>query len=310
MPDINRDQLDSAFTRFSSEFQAGLTNAPAMDFLKIVKIFPSTTTANFYAFLAKTLRMREWLGARIWNDLVNKNFEVKNRKWELSVKLDWDDIQDDTIELYTHIPMEMGQAFPEEQLEVSSSVIIDNKIVFDELPLYDAGHGGDTAYFGTLNNLTTDNLSDGALESADTNASQFKFANQRPTKTIWDTIVVGPALRKRAFDVVKNMLIGNGSGASIENFNAKRSLDVIINPYFTTNSGENFDVDASFWWALFDTSRPLSGIGIQMREDVKFIGTIDEREVMETDEVKYMSRARFEAFGIMPHLTQLNKGSA
>lgn len=309
MPDINRAALDAAFTRYSNEFQSGLSNTPNMEFMSLVKEFGSSTASSFYTFLAKNLKFREWVGPRKFNDLQSKNFEVVNKKFELSVRMPEDDISDDTLNVYDPIIQEMGQAWMEEKLFRATNVVIDNATCFTGDALFANTHA--SAYSGTLDNLVTTTLSDAAIDAADATAGSWKMENGRPTATRWDTLVVGPSLEHRAWDIMKNRLVGNGSGAAIDQyFSQGRTFKICVNPYFTAGAGLEGGVDAEYYWMLADTSRPMSGIGLQMRSDVELIGDTDPAQVQRTGNIDYMAKGRFETFPIFPHLVYLSQSSS
>ncbi|CAH8720526.1 Mu-like prophage major head subunit gpT family protein [Paenibacillus melissococcoides] len=71
---------------------------------------PSTTGEENYKWLGKMPRMREWVGDREIQNLQASDYTIKNKDYELTVGVDRNDIEDDTIGLYNPIVQDMGQS--------------------------------------------------------------------------------------------------------------------------------------------------------------------------------------------------------
>lgn len=303
--DINAANLDSMFLDFNGAFQDGLGNVPNMDFMTVVSEFGSRTLKNFYPWLKKTQRFKEWLGARQFEDVISEKFVVKNKDWEDSIRMSERELNDDLHETYLPIATQMGEAWQELRLELPTNVIVDNFICFDGLPIIDDAHK-----YGqfTIDNKVATPLSAGAIEAADIAASTFFFENGRPTATQWTQLVVGPALEKRAWDIFKNQLASNDAGGgdsvALENYfsSADHKKPIVVNPYLTANAGANQDVDATFFWYLIDKSRGIGPIGLQTREDVRTMMDTDPARVQRTGNVDYMGDGRLAPLPTFPHL--------
>ena len=76
----------------------------------------STGPEEIYPGLDLLPGVREWIGARVANGLSIHTYTIQNRKFEQTIRIKRDDIEDDKYGLYTPIAGEMGRAgaeFPE-----------------------------------------------------------------------------------------------------------------------------------------------------------------------------------------------------
>ena len=80
------------------------------DYQKIAMEVPSNGPAEVYGWLANLPRMREWLGDRVINNLKGASFEIKNKKFELTVGVKADDIEDDKLGQYKPLIEQLGNA--------------------------------------------------------------------------------------------------------------------------------------------------------------------------------------------------------
>ena len=113
---INRATLLSLYTGYSSAFQGAFDAAPST-YQRIAMVVPSTTAQEEYGWLGSLPRIREWIGARVVQNVETYGYTIKNKPWELTWGVDRDKIEDDNIGLYTPIFAEIGRAtgaFPDE----------------------------------------------------------------------------------------------------------------------------------------------------------------------------------------------------
>lgn len=67
---------------------------------KIAIEVPSTSKKNIYPWLKNTPGIREWIGERFINSLEGEAFELVNQKWEETIGVQREDIEDDQAGLY------------------------------------------------------------------------------------------------------------------------------------------------------------------------------------------------------------------
>lgn len=104
---INRQNLQKVFTGFQTIFNEAFAGAPS-DWDKIAMVAPSTTAAEQYAWMRTTTRFREWLGDRVIQNLSSSDYTIKNRKFENTIGVDRDQIEDDTYGVYKPMIQQLG----------------------------------------------------------------------------------------------------------------------------------------------------------------------------------------------------------
>jgi phage major head subunit gpT-like protein len=106
---INRANLSALFIAIKTAFNKGLKDTTTY-WQKIATLVPSTTKEEKYAWLGQFPRMQEWLGDRQIKNLAAHDYSVKNKKFESSVAIPRDDLDDDTHGVFTPLFEEMGYA--------------------------------------------------------------------------------------------------------------------------------------------------------------------------------------------------------
>ncbi len=104
---INQASLTDLFTGFKAAF-AGAFQGVTPNWQRIATLVPSTTKQEKYAWLGQFPRMREWLGDRQIKSMASHDYAIKNKKFESTVAVPRDDIEDDTYGVYTPLFGEMG----------------------------------------------------------------------------------------------------------------------------------------------------------------------------------------------------------
>lgn len=106
---INQTSLRSLYTGFSTAFQGGFDGvAPA--YTRIATTVNSTTAENEYGWLGQLPGFREWIGDRVVNNIATHGYTIRNRKFEQTVSVDRDHIEDDNIGIYTPLFEELGRS--------------------------------------------------------------------------------------------------------------------------------------------------------------------------------------------------------
>ncbi len=105
---INTQSLIAARTGFKMLFQSAFDGAPS-DYDKIAMTVPSTKTQEVYPWLGKTTQFREWVGDRVIQNLGTHDFTIKNKSFENTVGVDRDDIEDDSLGIYSPLITQLGQ---------------------------------------------------------------------------------------------------------------------------------------------------------------------------------------------------------
>lgn len=106
---VNRENLNSMYTGFKTAFQ-GAFSGVTPTWSQLATLVPSATKAEDYAWLSQWPRLREWIGDRHIKSLAASGYQITNKKFESSVGIPRDDIEDDTYGVFTPLFSEMGYA--------------------------------------------------------------------------------------------------------------------------------------------------------------------------------------------------------
>lgn len=113
---INAANLDALRTGFNASFMRGLGTATSL-YTRVATVVPASTKEQKYGWLGKIPKVREWIGPRLVHNLEQHDYSIKEKKWELTVSVDRDDIETDNLGIYGPMFEEMGastQSLPDE----------------------------------------------------------------------------------------------------------------------------------------------------------------------------------------------------
>lgn len=106
---VNAANLDSLRVGFHTAFQSGLSVASS-DYARIATSITATQIEQKYGWLGKVPRVREWIGARAVQNLMQHDYSIKEKPLELTIGVDKDHIETDQLGIYTPLFTEMGQS--------------------------------------------------------------------------------------------------------------------------------------------------------------------------------------------------------
>lgn len=96
---ITPDLLAAAQRGFNTSFQKGFTGVKAM-YTSVATVVTSTSSEETYGWLGDIPKLREWIGDRHIKSLSAKGYSIVNRKFEATIGVKRDDIEDDKLGLY------------------------------------------------------------------------------------------------------------------------------------------------------------------------------------------------------------------
>jgi len=103
--------LDALRVGFKKHFQDGFDmEAGRDDYLKIAEVVPSTAGEEKYGWLGELPGMRKWVGDRVVHAMEEHDYSIKNEDFELTVGVDRNHIQDDTLGTYSTKFKVLGRA--------------------------------------------------------------------------------------------------------------------------------------------------------------------------------------------------------
>lgn len=106
---ITPQAITNLFTGLKKHFQDGQSQAKPQ-YTKVATVVPSTTKSNTYGWLGKFPGLKKWIGDRDLKNMKAHSYSVTNEKFESSVVVSKDDIEDDEIGIYAPLAQEAGRA--------------------------------------------------------------------------------------------------------------------------------------------------------------------------------------------------------
>lgn len=106
---VSSDNLNKLRSGFSGAFKRGLGQSTSL-YTQITTRVPSTTKEQTYGWLGKLPNVREWIGARVVQNLSESDYKIKEKPWELTIGVDRDDIETDNLGIYAPLFEEIGMS--------------------------------------------------------------------------------------------------------------------------------------------------------------------------------------------------------
>lgn len=119
---LTQAQLDTISTALKASFNKGLVKGTP-DWQKIAMVMPSDGESNTYAFLSMFPAFREWVGARLHKALSERAYQVKNRKFENTIDVPVEKLEDDKWGMYAGVA----------EMHGTSVTDLHNELVFQKL---------------------------------------------------------------------------------------------------------------------------------------------------------------------------------
>ena len=106
---VNAANLDSLRVGYSTAYQNGLGQAAALHAM-VATIVRATQKEQKYGWLGKMPNVREWIGPRAIQNLMQHDYSIREVPLELTIGVDKDDIETDNLGIYTPLFTEMGMS--------------------------------------------------------------------------------------------------------------------------------------------------------------------------------------------------------
>ena len=106
---INSGNLRTLYRGFNAAFREGFGQAPA-DHEPLTMEVRSTTSEEEYGWLGQWPSMREWVGERALRGISEHGYTIRNKKYESTVEVARDSVEDDKYGVYAPWFEELGRA--------------------------------------------------------------------------------------------------------------------------------------------------------------------------------------------------------
>lgn len=315
--EITQANLDALRVTFSNAFQVAYDTAPTPLLDAIAVNVGSGSGSNTYGWIAQQVTMREWLGSRMIQALSEHSYTLANKKFEATVGVDLDHVEDDNLGIYKSIQLpQIGQAakkYPEKMVAATLLGVNFDKfgtaqvpLAFDGLSLFNDAHPCFDEAGSTFDNDLTNPLTEAGLKAAILAMAAIKGEDGSPFGASATHLIVPKALEwtarelLQAGSLVRTTLAGTDgvAMATVENM-LKGALTLVVSDWLD---------HAPTKWYLADCSKALKPLIMQERRAVE----LTVRDQLTDPIVFHDRRAEYGAFwrgnvGVsLPHLIQRN----
>jgi len=276
---VNRQNLNDLFQTFSVAFNLAMEevskrvhdNQLMED--ELVMPVPVTGAATTHAWMNQISSMKEWIGDRIVGDIGAGKLVITNRKFENTIGIPRDDIEDDQYGTFTPLVRNMGAAAQAIWMDLAIEALLNNDKWADGNPFFCAGRKL-SGKSGVLTNAVTTALSAAAVEKAIADIGGWLLHGGRAASVTPRLLVVGPSLLGLAKKIVEADLVSDGT-TTTSNVSTARMLKV-------RSDSRLVGAHAGKWYVLGEknTIRPVA---VQKRRQPKLT-----RMDADTDEVVFM----------------------
>ena len=164
---VTQAALNALRRNFNRAFQEGIRGAPS-EWNKIATRVPSASAQNIYGWLMKFPQMREWLkgSSRAARSIAEQVYALANKKYESTVDVNREDIEDDNLGMYRPVMQMAGQEAMDHVDRISFGTLDDayRTTCYDGKSFFATDHPRYAEVDGTGTNDTESNLIMGDLE--------------------------------------------------------------------------------------------------------------------------------------------------
>lgn len=104
---VNKQNLSTLYVAIKTAFNKGLKSNEVL-WSRVATEVPSSTKEESYKWLGQFPRLQKWIGDRVIKNLTAHSYSITNEKFESTVGIPRDDIEDDTYGVFTPLFEEMG----------------------------------------------------------------------------------------------------------------------------------------------------------------------------------------------------------
>lgn len=281
---VNKANLEAVFLNLKTTFNKAFETAPSI-WQQTTMLVPSGSSQNNYNWLSRFPKMRKWVGEKYIKALEAYKYAIVNDDWEATVAVHRNDIEDDTLGIYSPMAQEAG--YSAKQLPDEIDAILKNGaflgICYDGQYFYDTDHavaGASVSNKGTAAlSAATTVAATASYGAARTAVMTFKDEEGRPLALVPDTLEVPPALEATARLICESDKLTDQSPNPY-----KGTAKVLVNPRLTSSTA----------WFLHVTSRPVKPFIYQERKKPVFVQQVDmaSEDVFMKAEYKFGAEAR------------------
>lgn len=252
---VTSQVLNSIRVTFSAVFNKAFADTETV-YEKFTSVIPSSSASNKYGWLGSIPFMRKWIGEREIQKVTENDYTIKNEKFESTIGIMRDDIDDDNLGIY-RVQVELLASNAKLHAQERSFERVIKGFVekcYDGNPFFSSNHKvGDKTY----SNTSTLKLSPASYGAARASMRNIKDENGKSLNIKPNLLVVPPTLEEDAHLLLTADQIDGTSNPW------KGSAELLVSSEISNDANPDN-------WFLFDTSRPVKPIIFQERKPAKF----------------------------------------
>lgn len=254
---ISQPNLDALRVDLSLIFDKAYGGTPVF-YDKLATTIPSNSKSTIYGWLANQLRMKEWSGPRVAQNLSEHTTTVINRKFEATLELSRDAIEDDTLGIFKGVEVpQLANAARKHPDILLASLLQGTPTTFDGLALFHATHP--TFYkSATYKNLHALALSADNFATVWAGMSGIVGEDGNPLGVNGTALIVPPQLKKTGLEILNATMIPGAVGTNV----LQGWAELIVIPELA---------NAPTTWYVADLSKPLKPFIHQVRRAPEFL---------------------------------------
>jgi len=259
---INKANLDFLFQQWDQRFQEAFqTQRTYWD--RYATLMPSGSTQTVHSWIEQQGGLVEYAGARTVDNIIARDYTLRNKKFQKTIGLDVDRIADDTYGVFSTSVDALGtQAalWPDDVMTPmveagTSTVCWDGQYFFDTDHPVDIDDASKGTYSNNLVGASYDFATDpeGAYEKGCQALAEIVGADGRTHDTVPDLIMVAPRNRRKMLKLINAEMVKDGNAGVSNVF--KGDIDGLVNTRLTTDPDAVYLMKASgpikpFLWQL------------------------------------------------------------
>jgi phage major head subunit gpT-like protein len=257
--------LPEANTTFNMAFQRGLQTEQEAVSAMFTQRLSSGGASSKYPAIGQMTGLREWVGPRVYDDFARLAYELPNRKFEKSLEVPVDALEDDQLDGYALLAEQLGNQcdlWPDdlalEALQAGTTrLCVDGQFFFDTDHPTDPGNSASPTYANlfTATALSSTNFA-AKLAAMQTIVGRDKRPMGFARKAGSLILLVPPGLREVGKQIVEAEYLANGAS----NVNSGAAKLVVWDRLYDATVAATATT-----WYLLDVSKLLKPIIFQER---------------------------------------------
>lgn len=265
---------------FSKIFRSAYDGTPEFGD-RIATTIPSTHKTEVHGWMQRILKMREWIGPRLIQNLNTHEYVLVNKTYENTVGVEVNDIEDDSLGVYDPLFSEMGRQSRKWKDQLLKTVLQNGTsgLGFDGQAFFSSTHDLDPAG-NQSNNFTSSALSATNFDTVWANMAALTGEDGEPLGVMPNLLVVPPQLAKEAKEIVAAEYVGGGDTNVL-----KGIVEVMVVPELAN--------EATTWY-LMDTTKGINPFIFQLRKAPQLtqMTKMDDPNVFHEDKFLWGVKAR------------------